>query len=102
MTKIEVVTTCIDTDESATREVLYTGEITPRRLARAVSIAVERMDWIRGAFGAGTIRPKHDVTVMIDGSPIDFYEIKHAVEYHGDTWAKAHADLTRRVAAASC
>ncbi|WP_186386248.1 hypothetical protein [Stappia sp. TSB10P1A] len=97
MTKIEVVTTCIDTDGSTSREVLYTGEITPRRLARAVSIAVERMQWIRSTFGPGAVRPKHDVVMLLDGKSVDAYEIKHAVEFHGDTWAKAHADLTRHI-----
>lgn len=93
--KIEVVTTTIDTDETRTRDVLYSGDLTPRRLARAVTIALEHTAWVRRTFGPMATRPKHDVKLLVDGNPVDAHMLDGFVHAHGETWSKVAADLAR-------
>jgi hypothetical protein len=68
--KVEVICICTEETRSgprSTREVLLEGDLTPRRLAKAIKLAGKERASYRKIFGPGTISPRHIVKVVIDG-----------------------------------
>lgn len=100
MTTITVKHFATDTDLSRSVDTIYSGEMTPRRLARAVAIASKEFDDYRRLFGPGVIYPAHHVGLFIDDVEYDFADMIAAKEdgygYHNDgpmTWTEIAAQI---------
>ncbi len=85
--EIKVTHYCVDTDKTETRDILYSGELSARRLARAVKIIDEWRDYLRANFGPGVIYPYHRIYMTIDGKCHDHMDLmlNHS---EGSTWGQ--------------
>jgi hypothetical protein len=89
---LEVKHHCTDTNRETTTETIYSGELTARRLARAMREHDELVAYLRKAFGPGVIFPAHSVRVYVNESEVETYAIDLA-RLDGHTWTEIAADL---------
>lgn len=85
---IKVIHTAIDTDMSKSVKTLYSGQLTPRRLAKAVAVYDKDREYYYKLFGPGVIYPKHTITVWVNGQclhPVDVARLNYEHEI-GRTW----------------
>lgn len=86
--QIEVIHIAVDTDDSVNRSVEYAGELTPRRLAKAL----RKAEYLKGYFGkhfpeqTSSSRPHHRIIMTMNGE--DVYHDIFGDRVDGKSWAE--------------
>jgi hypothetical protein len=96
MTTISVICITVDTDGTESIEALYTGKLTPRRLARAYKIALENRAYFKKHFG-NLIAPRFTTELVINDSRDSSEEIAWALlpSKHNKTWTEICARIEK-------
>ena len=94
--KIEVIQHTTDNGKS-TQDVLYSGDITPRRLAKAIKVAKENNADLKRCFGPAEMRvsPRFATLILLDGQrDDDLIERASGDRYDGKSWTQICREIT--------